>query len=97
MVWNTTQTSLYAAVDRHNSAVSRDSEKPPDIIKPDIIPPPKACPETNASKPNIARNPLEKLFSDKDTLLLAALIIILLHENADMKLIAALAFVLLAN
>lgn len=44
---------------------------------------------------NNGGNPLEALFSDRDSLLLAALIFVLLQEKADMKLIAALAFVLL--
>ena len=40
---------------------------------------------------------LEALLSDKDTLLLAALILLLWHEKADMKLIGALAFIMLSN
>lgn len=41
-------------------------------------------------------NQLRALFSDKDALILAALILLLWHEKADIKLITALAFVLLA-
>lgn len=40
-------------------------------------------------------NPLQALFSDKDMLLVAALIIILIHEKADMKIIIALGLILL--
>ena len=38
---------------------------------------------------------LQRIMSDKDALLIVALILLLWHEKADMKLIAALAFVLL--
>ena len=39
---------------------------------------------------------LDRLLSDKDALLIAAVILVLLNQNADKKLIMALAFVLLA-
>ncbi len=38
---------------------------------------------------------LQRLTGDRDSLLIIALIVLLLHEKADMKLIAALAFILL--
>ena len=38
---------------------------------------------------------LQKLTSDRDCMLIVALIILLWHEKADMKLIAALAYILL--
>ena len=38
---------------------------------------------------------LQKITGDRDFMLIAALIILLLHEKADMKLIAALAFIIL--
>ncbi len=59
---------------------------------------PRRCPKCGkplpASKPS---NPLEALLADKDTLLLAALILLLWHEKADIKLIGALAFILFSN
>ena len=59
---------------------------------------PLRCPKCGkpmpAPKPS---NPLEALLSDKDTLLLAALILLLWHEKADIKLIGALAFILFSN
>ncbi len=39
---------------------------------------------------------LDRLLADKDALLIAAVILVLLNQNADKKLIIALAFVLLA-
>ncbi|MGN1340181.1 MAG: hypothetical protein ACI4WS_07800 [Oscillospiraceae bacterium] len=38
---------------------------------------------------------LQRLTGDRDFMLIAALIVLLLHEKADMKLIAALAFIIL--
>lgn len=59
---------------------------------------PRRCPKCGkplpAPKPS---NPLDALLADKDTLLLAALILLLWHEKADMKLIGALVFILLGN
>lgn len=40
-------------------------------------------------------NLLQKITGDRDFMLIAALILLLLHEKADMKLIAALAFIIL--
>lgn len=53
------------------------------------------------SRGNVPRPPgniggiLQKLTGDRDSLLIIALIILLWREKADMKLIAALAFILL--
>ncbi len=44
---------------------------------------------------NQPQNPISSLLNDKDSLLIAALILILVHEKADSMLILALAFVLL--
>lgn len=43
-----------------------------------------------------ARNTLSQIFSDKDKLLIAGLILLLIKQGADNKLILALAFVLLS-
>lgn len=48
-----------------------------------------ACPK------NVPSDPLSRIMSDRDMLLIAGLIFILWHENADKKLIMALAIVLL--
>lgn len=58
--------------------------------KPKFAPPPPKSRESSAPG-----NLLQKLTSDRDCLLILALIVLLLHEKADMKLIAALAFIIL--
>lgn len=58
--------------------------------KPEFAPPPPKPRESSAPG-----NLLQKLTSDRDCLLILALIVLLLHEKADMKLIAALAFIIL--
>ncbi len=100
MVWSDSQSMLNNAVERYNKSFDK-AEEPVEI--------PKAAPEPKpkpARKPPLKRNnynqPISRntavlpaLFSDSDAILLTALIIILIHENADIKLILALAFVLL--
>lgn len=54
--------------------------------------PPRKFPQ---SEPAQCGNPLQALLGDKDMLLIAALIIILIHEKADMKLIIALGLILI--
>ena len=147
MVWNSTQSALYKAVDDYNSSVisgenhSRNciennlekcTEKVPEnCSKIDVNFDPKigekseriSCEKTaeNCSKncanfkekidenctekcskftENFCKNcpkndTFSRLFSDKDFLLVAGLILVLLNEKADMKLILALAIVLL--
>lgn len=51
--------------------------------------PPK--PQMSSAKGNF----LQRITGDRDFMLIAALILLLLHEKADMKLIAALAFIIL--
>lgn len=66
---------------------------------------PKIEAETHSNFPNCpncryrqnnTQNPLSQLFSDKDMLLIAGLIFLLIKQGADKKLILALAFVLLS-
>jgi len=108
MVWNTDQTALYSAVERYNSGLDAASgssrhERPKKPEKTGQRPENPACekPQNIPGKQNEflrsipRRSPLETIFSDRDMLLIAALIIILMHENADKRLIAALAFVLI--
>ncbi|MGN0650786.1 MAG: hypothetical protein ACI4KM_10145 [Oscillospiraceae bacterium] len=115
MVWESSQSPLYKAVETFNSAAqkcdaeavcnstescvqqqshitscSHDSEQPecPQCAhKPKIT----ECPHKN----DFRANPLQTLLADKDMLLIAALIIILIHEKADMKIIIALGLILL--
>lgn len=86
MVWNNLGSPLYNAVERHNSSapspVSEQKEE-------------KLPPREHHEKQYIGNSqPFSQLFRDRDTLLLAAVMLILLHEKADTKLILALAFVI---
>ena len=88
MVWNNLGSPLYNAVERHNSS----AHSPVSEAKEEKLPPPLE----HSEKPYISGTPqpFSQLFRDRDTLLLAAVLLILLHEKADMKLILALAFVI---
>ena len=108
MVWRNAREELYSAVARNNSAVLT----PPDaavVVKREPPAPqyssggnaPRTAPQNaggNAphSAPHPPADPFRALLSDRDALILIALILLLLHEKADIKLIGALAFVLLA-
>ena len=118
MVWNTTQSAFYKAIDAFNSGerIGEDQDDLCDRKCPcensENSPPkdiPKSpensgnngenmsecrcrrCPACRAGSPSL----LSRLFSDNDMLLIAGLILILSQQNADRKLILALAFVLL--
>ena len=140
MVWNSTQSALYKAVDDYNSSVisgenhsrnciENNLEKCTEKVsencsKIDVNFDQKigenceriSCEKTaeNCSKKfcensaekcpkfneNFCKNcpkndPFSRLFSDRDFLLVAGLILVLLNEKADFKLILALAIVLL--
>ena len=81
---------------------------PEESAPPSFTPPPKErcempppCEECNrcprcAAPQSRSQNALGQLFGDRDALLLIGLILILMNEKADSKLILALAFVLLA-
>ncbi len=94
MVWKATGSALYQAVERHN----REETNPPE---PQQSPEPccagtaphksTACCTGMSPKP---QSGLAELLGDRDFLIIAAVILILLHEKADNKLILALAFVL---
>ena len=106
MVWNAEQSPLYQSVDRFNSgscqqtapqekACETPCEKPQPEIRNEPCrsqPPPHngSCGAHNSSG-----NLIQRITSDRDFMLIAALILLLWHEKADMKLIAALAFILL--
>lgn len=53
---------------------------------------PQPCERPNSAS---SGNLLQRITGDRDFMLIAALILLLLHEKADMKLIAALAFIIL--
>lgn len=65
--------------------------------------PPKSAPRPRCEncprrrpRQSAARDPLSQIFSDKDKVLIAGLILLLTKQGADQKLILALAFVLLS-
>lgn len=117
MVWNSTQSALYKAVDDYNSSVNTGEN----IADNYAGKTPRKCaginPENCAKKPcenytenctdfgrkncendckNCPKNDaFSRLISDRDFLLVAGIILILLNEKADFKLILALAIVLL--
>ncbi len=107
MVWSTAQSALYKAVDDFNSRENESgkyAEKCPqkepgfyagnsskkygeNSSKKRVQSCPKNCPKND---------PFSRIFSDRDLILIAGLILILLNEKADQKLIFALLFVLLS-
>ncbi len=109
MVWNTEQSPLYQSVEKFNSG-SCQKQEPKESIRESSCekpePPPKLH-DRSCCKPEQPRsefrspsansgNLFQRITSDRDFMLIAALILLLWHEKADMKLIAALAFILLA-
>ena len=113
MVWNTTQSALYKAIDAFNNGeiTGTEQDRLRNSFEKAEMPPktPQKDPENNGDNMECPRlncrhcparqisspAPLSKLFSDNDMLLIAGLILILSRQNADRKLILALAFVLL--
>ena len=84
MVWYNGGSPLYDAVERHNKdTTGQVAHEPPQ----------------NENVPHCApvmqtAGVPETLFKDRDALLIAVMLLILMHEKADKKLILALAFVL---
>ena len=113
MVWNSTQSALYRAVDTHNGGdserqftaekgVRKNAQKTPDFSRGNngkfhngncsenyVRNECRGCPK------NLPNDPISRIMSDRDMMLIAGLIYILWRENADRKLILALAIVLL--
>lgn len=111
MVWNTAQSALYKTVDDFNSRENMSgkyaencAQKEPEIHG-------EKCGDKSSKKysENISKkycqncpkscpknDPFSRIFSDRDLMLIAGLILILLNEKADQKLIFALLFVLLS-
>lgn len=95
MVWNSGQSPLYKSVENFNNRPPENNNgecfsEPRKEKRPE---PPRNT-SLKFSCPDREKGTLSKS-GDRDFLLITALIILLLHEKADMKLIAALAFVLL--
>lgn len=92
MVWKSAGSTLYTAVERHNAATYEPA--PSTEAKPKREAPEECChaPEKHVQNGTFR---LERIFQDRDLMLIAALILLLMHEKADNKLIIALAFVLL--
>lgn len=96
MVWNSNSSTLYKAVERHNNAEWIAPEKNASAQERETFSPPPYEEPHKKHVHNIQQNsPISGLLQDRDALLITALILILMHEKADTKLILALVFVLL--
>lgn len=96
MVWNSEQSPLYRSVEQFNSGTARELPPPAEEQECDCsAPPPCADKCMKCPHRGTQQGFLQKLTSDRDFMLIAALIILLWHEKADIKLIAALAYILL--
>lgn len=85
MVWSNAGSTLYRAVERHNSAMEQPQSPQRE----------KSAPESCIHTPKQqSASPLQELMRDRDMLLILAVLLLLLHEKADTKLILALAFVI---
>lgn len=98
MVWYNGGSALEKAVERHNSGAALPERDCGCAAEEHSPPPQEKCPESRqcscTAQPQGGM--LAALTKDRDFLLLAALLLILMHEKADKKLIMALAFVLFA-
>ncbi len=104
MVWNSEQSPLYQSVEKFNGG-SRRQPEPQETFheapepSPEVREQPRCKPEPPHGEFRSAAgsgNFIQRITSDRDFMLIAALILLLWQEKADMKIIAALAFVLLA-
>lgn len=91
MVWNPESSPLYQSVEKFNSGIPVQPEEDGECCCQKTDTPPLRG-KNMAAGENIIR----KIRSDPDCVLIISIILLLLHEKADMKLVAALAFVLLA-
>ena len=103
MVWNSEQSPLYRTGESFNNSTCKP-EKDPDERQcgepkcgaaPEVGKCRSEQPRKCSPPPGNIGGILQKLTGDRDSLLIIALIILLWREKADMKLIAALAFILL--
>ncbi|MBS6585618.1 MAG: hypothetical protein ACLVFU_11450 [Eggerthellaceae bacterium] len=103
MVWNSEQSPLYRTVESFNNStckpekdpVERQCGEPKCGAAPEVGKCRSEQPRKCSPPPGNIGGILQKLTGDRDSLLIIALIILLWREKADMKLIAALAFILL--
>lgn len=110
MVWNTTQSAFYKAIDDFNNRDGRCEDRLPSdsdtacekcdgkTCEKSPQNSGKLCPQSPQNRryfPKRQTSPLADIFSDRDKLLIAGLILILSRQNADQKLIMALVFILL--
>lgn len=126
MVWNSTQSALYKAVQtfngegseelfrvekndgaKHEKNARKNNEKTREKVcgnreknrteEPrEKMPEPRCNIHGEKCTKNARQDPISRLLSDKDMLLIAGLIFVLMRENADKALILALAVVLLS-
>lgn len=92
MVWNPESSPLYQSVEKFNSGIPAKPEDSGECHCQKADTPPPLRGKNIAAGENIFR----KIRSDPDCVLIISIILLLLHEKADMKLVAALVFVLLA-
>jgi len=96
MVWNTENSPLYRTVESFNSRAEQIPPQPAGEPEEAFSAQHCDCPSPAPRQYQTGNGGfLQRLTSDRDSLLIIALIVLLLHEKADMKLIAALAFILL--
>ena len=103
MVWSNAGSTLYKAVEQHNSTTECETHPPHSEQQ---APPPQehkqaanstlpckqhTCPKCTCHETSSG---FDNVLKDKDFLLIAGLMLLLMHEKADSKLILALAFVL---
>lgn len=94
MVWSTTQSALYKAVEQHNALADEECAPPHEDIPCERHREVCKCPCKPSPKPQGGF--LSGLVNDRDSLLILAAIFILMHEKADKTLVLALAYILLA-
>lgn len=117
MVWNSTQSALYKAVDAYNGGdsgrkITAEKKVRKSAQKSDDFPSRNNAENCREKTPenhsenyvrnecrgrpkNVPPDPISRIMSDRDMLLIVGLMYILWRENADRKLILALAIVLL--
>lgn len=122
MVWNSTQSALYKAIDTHNSVFSEPKNSAEKNACKNVEKKPVSSRENDAEKRSentagkcckkcsensdlrgfvncrnntaVPSDPIARILSDGDMLLIAGLMFVLWRENADKRLIIALAIVL---
>lgn len=97
MVWNPTQSAFYKMSEEQETVGQKSCENNANEnnARSQNNRPDRQCCNCRYNKAPVYKNdPLSKIFSDSDMLLIVILIFILYRNGADKKLIMALAFVL---